>query len=276
MNDNTTIAGHVHSGFQPDSSMPQDAEAILAQNRESWNAIADDWFGTTALPEYGCLIPTEDELGLFGDVSGKKLLEIGCGSGHSLLYHAKHAAELWGLDLSDRQLENAGRLLAENGFAPRLFQSPMERDPGLPKDYFDFVYSIYAVGWSTDLPATFRLAASYLKPGGTFIFSWDHPMMHCVGPENNRYVLDGGFYDKVPICFEKGGAPMTLTNRRFADYVDALAAAELVLEKIVEETSATVMDAPPSEFSSKYYAASKARLMPLSFIMKARKPGNTL
>ena len=35
---------------------------------------------------------TENELNLFGDVSGKKLLEICCGSGHSLKYHADRNA----------------------------------------------------------------------------------------------------------------------------------------------------------------------------------------
>ena len=38
---------------------------ILTQDKESWNAIADSFFGITALPNYGCLCPTEDELHLF-------------------------------------------------------------------------------------------------------------------------------------------------------------------------------------------------------------------
>ena len=27
------------------------------QNKANWDAMADIWFGTTALPTYGCLIP---------------------------------------------------------------------------------------------------------------------------------------------------------------------------------------------------------------------------
>lgn len=38
---------------------------VLSQNKLSWDAMADSWFGTTALPTYGCLVPTEDELMLF-------------------------------------------------------------------------------------------------------------------------------------------------------------------------------------------------------------------
>jgi hypothetical protein len=40
---------------------------ILMKNKKSWDAMADLWFGTTALPEYGCFIPNENDLHLFSD-----------------------------------------------------------------------------------------------------------------------------------------------------------------------------------------------------------------
>ena len=264
--------------------MHMEANKVLQQNQSSWNAIADEFFGVTALPEYGCLIPTETELGLFDDVAGKRMLDIGCGSGHSLLYHGQRgAAELWGLDISSRQLENAQGLLSENGYAPKLFHSPMEQNPGLPPGYFDVVYSIYAMGWTTDLKKTFQLVASYLKPGGMFIFSWDHPFMHSVSPQqgefsgmppsataDGQYVLDGGYLDNSPFSFLKNGMPMTVSNYKVSDYINALAAAGFCLERMVEETDAETLRRP-AEFSSRYYAPSKAKLIPLSFVMKARK-----
>ena len=64
-------------------------DEILKTNKCYWDTYADLWFGTTALPTYGVHFVTEDELQLFGDVSGKKMLELCCGSGHSLKYHAK-------------------------------------------------------------------------------------------------------------------------------------------------------------------------------------------
>ena len=87
-------------------------ETIMDNNRNYWNENADLWIGTTALPEYGVKFVTEDDLHLFGNVSGKKLLD-----------HAK-------------------ALLSENGYAAKLICSPMEADIDIPKDYFDFVYSI--------------------------------------------------------------------------------------------------------------------------------------
>ena len=245
--------------------------AAHRQNMESWDAIADDWFGSTALPTLGVCMPPETELELFDRLEGARVLELGCGSGHSLAYcAARGAAALWGLDLSGRQLENARRHLESCGLTARLFQSPMERNPGLPEGYFDYVYSVYAIGWSLDLAETFRLAASYLKRGGAFIFSWDHPFMRCVAAEGERYVLDGGFFDNAPFSFEKNGKPVTLINYNTSDYINALAGAGFAVERMVEATDAETLSREEA-FSSRYYAAAKARLMPLSFAMKARK-----
>lgn len=133
------------------------------------------------------------------------MLEVGCGSGHSLKWCGEHgASELWGLDISDRQLENAGEFLCINGYEPKLFRSSMEQNPGLPHSYFDVVYSIYAIGWTVDLQTTFNLIASYIKPGGIFVFSWDHPFMHCVDEADGKLVLSGSYYETEPFTFYKG------------------------------------------------------------------------
>ncbi|MDR1692064.1 MAG: GNAT family N-acetyltransferase [Oscillospiraceae bacterium] len=245
--------------------------AILTRNKNSWNAIADSFFGVTALPAYGCLCPGEDELRLFPDLTGKAVLDIGCGSGHSLLWCGRHgASELWGLDMSDRQTETAERLLRGHGYAPTLFCSPMEQNPGLPPGYFDVVYSIYAIGWTVDLQRTFTLIASYLKPGGIFIFSWDHPFLHCVEAVDEKLVFSGNYYEPAPFNFRKLDNPMTLYNRRLCDYVNALAAAGLAVERMVEETDKETLSRD-AEFSSAYYAPGKAKRFPLSLIVKAKR-----
>ncbi len=74
---------------------PMHQNEIIDNNKNYWNENADSWFGTTALPTYGVKFVSEDDLHLFKDVSGKKVLEICCGSGHSLKYLAdRNAAEL--------------------------------------------------------------------------------------------------------------------------------------------------------------------------------------
>jgi SAM-dependent methyltransferase/GNAT superfamily N-acetyltransferase len=267
------------------------SETVLAQNKSSWNAIADDFFGVTALPVYGCSCPIEDDLHLFPDLNDKKVLDIGCGSGHSLKWCGDHgASELWGLDISDQQLENAKKYLGENGYTASLYCSPMEQNPGLLNGYFDIVYSIYAIGWTVDLQGAFNLISSYLKPDGVFIFSWDHPFLHCVDVEGEKLIFSGSYFETEPFTFHKGenrqkvrrskksityttpdgSYPLTLFNRRLSDYINALAVAGFAIERVVEETDKTTLE-HDAGFSSEYYAPCKAKRFPLSLIVKARK-----
>ncbi|WP_312886458.1 class I SAM-dependent methyltransferase [Paenibacillus foliorum] len=105
-----------------------DNKGVLEQNKKFWDNTANKWVGVTALPTLGCLMPSEEDLHLFGDVSGKKVLDIGCGSGHSLKYLGDHnASELWGLDMSTQQIENTSRYLKDCGYEAHLFNSPWKR-----------------------------------------------------------------------------------------------------------------------------------------------------
>jgi ubiquinone/menaquinone biosynthesis C-methylase UbiE len=162
----------------------------LAVNRAGWNQVAPRFYGGTALPTYGPLAPTEETLCLLDPVPGMRVLELGCGSGHSLRYLAERgAAEVWGLDLSSTQLVFAADVL--KGYEPRvrLIESPMEVDPGIPAGHFDLVFSIYGLGWTTDLPRTLALAATYLKPGGSLVFSGEHPVYGCLSHADGQFVF---------------------------------------------------------------------------------------
>ncbi len=207
-----------------------DSKSIHNINKNYWDTNADEWFGVTALPTYGVKFVTEDELKLFGDVSGKKLLDIGC------------------------------------GYTPKLINSPMEIECGIPKDYFDFVYSIYAIGWTTDLQGTFNRIASYLKKGGIFIFSWKHPLHHCVTVEEDKLVFKNSYFDEHWFTNQLDGGAITLCNRKISTYINALARAGFIIEQMIEETDKETMASTPNDDKSK-----KAKMLPLSFIFKARK-----
>ena len=250
---------------------------IIDINRSYWDEHADLWFGTTALPVYGVHFPTEDDLHLFGDISGKKMLEICCGSGHSLLYNAKRGAgELWGIDLSAKQLENAANLLEENGCDAKLICAKMEDELDVPKDYFDYVYSIYGIGWTTDLQGTFDKIASYLKKDGTFIFSWHHSLNYCIAWScgdrkdiliDDKLVMTKSYYDESYFKMPIHDSEIVLCNRKMSTYINALAKAGFVIEQFIEATDEDTLKAT-GDIDLK---TRKAKMLPLSFCIKARK-----
>ena len=176
-----------------------ETEQALATNRAGWNHVAPMFHGGTALPEYGPLAPTEEEVRLLDAKSDLRALELGCGSGHSLLYLAERGAcELWGIDLSPDQIAFAEETLRQFAQQVRLIESPMEVDPGVPPDHFDLVFSIYGLGWTTDLPGTLALAVRYLRPGGCLIVSGEHPVYSCLEWNGRQYTIAEPYFSRRP------------------------------------------------------------------------------
>jgi len=220
------------------------------------------------LPSYGAFV-SEEKCQLFGDVAGKKMLEIGCGNGQSLQYHGeRHASELWAVDISENQLEKAAQHLHTCGLSAKLICSPMEEECGLPVDYFDFVYSIYAIGWTTDLEGTFGRIASYLKKDGIFIFSWSHPIHKCVVvADNDSLAFNKCYFDESWYSVPLVEGELKLTDRKLSTYVNALAKAGFVIEQLIEESDEAMMQSRDDRSD----LVKKAKMLPVTFVIKARK-----
>lgn len=256
-------AGEVGSAI----SVDMDKDSIHKTNSIFWDTKGNEVLGATALPLYGAFV-SEEKCQLFGEVSGKRILEIGCGSGQSLQYlGGRKASELWGTDISNKQIEKTSQLLTSCGLSATLFCAPMEEECGLPEDYFDFVYSIYAIGWTTDLEGTFKRIASYLKKDGVFIFSWSHPIHKCVVAENNRLEFKKCYFDESWYLVSLDEGTLTLSDRKLSTYINALSKAGFVVEQMIEESDDDIMQARDdnSDF------AKKAKMLPVTFVIKARK-----
>jgi len=249
-------------------------EEALATNRAGWDRVAPKFHGSTALPEYGPLAPTEDTLRLLDDKTDICALELGCGSGHSLRYLAERGArELWGLDLSPVQIAFARETLQPFAQRVRLIESPMELDPGIPADHFDLVFSIYGLGWTTDLGTTMDLVARYLRPGGAFIVSGEHPVYSCLEWNGARYTVSEPYCTEGPREHASWkGVPIVIQRHTLGTFVGQIIRSGLQIEALVETplnpAVATEVHADPA----RWYSIARAQMMPTTVIVKARKP----
>lgn len=141
----------------------------------------------------------------------------------------------------------------------------MEEECGIPEDYFDFVYSIYAIGWTTDLEGTFRRIGSYLKKDGVFIFSWSHPIHTCVAGEDDKLVFKKCYFDESWYSVTLGESTLTLSDRKLSTYVNALAKAGFVIEQLIEESDDEIMQSRNSDF------ANKAKMLPVTLYNQGTK-----
>lgn len=245
----------------------------LAVNESCWDHIAQKFYGSTALPEYGPLCDTEEQLGLLGDLRGAAVLELGCGSGHTLRYlrDTKDVGELWGLDLSGRQIELAQEVLGNHAVIPHLFKGPMDENPGLPEEHFDLVLSIYALGWCPNIARTTALVRRYLKPGGRFLFSWEHPIYRLVeyDPGSGHHFLSKSYHEEGPTPTSFLSNEAVFHPRQLSTYLNAVADAGLMVERIIE-THPNLSSARPKDHQpGGYYSVPKTSLVPSTMIVRA-------
>jgi SAM-dependent methyltransferase len=151
------------------------------RNREQWDKISD-WYQEThgveisATPDaWGAWRIPEAELRLLPDISGKDVLELGCGGGQWSIWLAGHGARVTGLDLSERQLEHARRAAAAADAQVQLVQGSGESLP-FGEATFDLVLSDHgAMSWG-DPDRTVPEATRVLRPGGVLIFCATSPL----------------------------------------------------------------------------------------------------
>jgi|GEM_PF-451216 len=256
------VGGH---GDRYGITMDLNQNLIHETNDNFWSTKGNDIIGCLALPLYGAFI-SEEKCGLLGEVKNKKVLDVCCGTGESLLYVAdKGADELWGIDMSKHQLNIANKVLNDKGYEANLICAPMEKRCTIENDYFDIIYSVYGIGWSTDLDETFKHIYSYLKEGGSFIFSWSHPIHKCVSVENDALFFKKSYFDESWYALSLDGETISLSDRKLSTYINALSKAGFVIEKLVEESHEDLLQASDSRFSK------KAEMLPVTFVIKARK-----
>lgn len=247
------------------SNVDLNVSAAHKTSVEFWNTIGSEFLGSTDLPNYGSYT-TENKHRLLGDLTNKKALEIGCGNGHSLKYiFDRGATDLWGIDISPDRIERTKDFLSSQGINAKLICSPMENECGIPTNYFDLVYSVYGIGWTTDLDKTFRQIYSYLKKNGVFVFSWSHPIHKCVSMEDDQLIFSNSYFDEEWYSATMGDKQIMLSNRKLSTYINALADNSFMIQKLIEDNDDDLINAEESNFSR------KAKMLPVTFVIKARK-----
>ena len=152
------------------------AEYTDRKARESWAREEIDW---------GMFSGLESDLGALGDVAGKDVVELGCGTAYFGAWLAKRGARVTGVDPTPAQLETARRMQDEFDLHFPLIEAPAEEVP-LPDESFDLVVSEYGASIWADPELWIAEAARLLRPGGRLAFLCNSTLSILCSPDEGR------------------------------------------------------------------------------------------
>jgi cyclopropane fatty-acyl-phospholipid synthase-like methyltransferase len=184
-------------------------------------------------------------------VTGKHVLDLGCGEGYVARLVAQAGAQsVFGIDISSEMVGRA-QAAASGAPCPMTFKSGNATDfRDYPREQFDRVIAVFMVSYLSraEMTEVFRIVRSRLAPGGRFIFTVPHPFLpYTRRPQEKPVYFDSkgrNYFAGVDESYEgyiwrrDGKAvPVSYMHKTFADYFNSLAAAGFqTLPKIIELT----------------------------------------
>ena len=130
------------------------------------------WGSKKTIDEYNLFLLMFDSAirysySLLGELKGKKILEIGCGSGQQTLYFAQQEAKVTAIDISPESVQHLEQFSEEKKVkAQALLMNAEKLDFG--NETFDCIY-LNSVLMHVDHEAVFRECHRVLKPQGKLV-----------------------------------------------------------------------------------------------------------
>ena len=213
----------------------------------------------------------EDDARLLGDVAGRRVLEIGCGSAPCSRWLRSAGAHPVALDVSGGMLARAADLNRATGIEVPLLQADAGALP-LADGSVDLACSAFGgLPFVADAGAVFAEVARVLRPGGRFVASVNHPLRwpfpDSPDPEDLRVV--SSYFDRTPYV-ETDDAGRTVYvehHRTVGDWVRAVVGAGLTLVDLLEPEWT-----PGRTQNWGQWSPERGALVPGTLILVCRKP----
>ena len=214
-------------------------DSMLASGRKAgqpWARLAPDYErARTREDSLDRLVEWPAQRGLLGDVTGRSVLDVGCGNGGKLAELIQDgAAASVGVDISGNFLTSRPRGL-------ELVQgdlSELDSIRELSGRTFDRILFLQSFGYASDPVRTLRAARSMLADEGFILLTRTQPIRYALErAEQNGTSLGEEYFSTATFSYRSGwNNRITLTKRPYtiSDLINAFSAAGLWIETAIE------------------------------------------
>jgi len=255
-------------------------------NKETWNQKVKVHASSAMyhLDEFkkgkSSLMPYETKA--LDDVSGKSLLHLQCHFGQDTLSWSRLGATCTGVDLSDEGIKLAKQLNSELKLDVSFVCCNVLNTSEYVQETFDIVFTSYGViGWLPDLKPWGKMIANRLKKGGSFYMVEFHPIVWMFDYLESKPVMKYGYMQDEVIYEEYEGTYANQEskmvskeygwNHGLSEVINALTEAGLHIEYLKEHDESPYNILPDLLKTTSGMYATKDKLYPLIFEIKARK-----
>jgi SAM-dependent methyltransferase len=221
-----------------------DAAASVRANRRWWDSDADSYQA-----EHGEFLGDADfvwcpenlreaDVHLLGEVSGREVLEVGCGAAMCSRWLAAQGARPVAFDLSAGMLRHARAGGTRTGMDVPLVQADAQHLPFADRS-FDIAFTAFgAVSFVADSARVMREVARVLRPGGRWVFATTHPIRWAFPDDPGPHGLTASipYFDRSAyVESDADGTPTYVEHHRtLGDRVRELVLAGFRLVDLVE------------------------------------------
>ena len=134
--------------------------------------------------EFGPGLVDDTDRRVIGDTRRRKVLDLGCGAGHTAVGLARRGARVIATDSDAEQVAAARALAAEHDVAIEFHEAGPAELAFVRADQIDLAVSVWALSLVEDLDRVFRQVHRCVRAGGHVVVSLPHPALLTADPHD--------------------------------------------------------------------------------------------